>query len=91
MRLVHRIDRFNFLGLNISHLFICPKFIGFHNFLLAKTIRYELTDSQNIHGFALIYVQSSSFSTLKNATVQFVSKTLHNFKHQLRAIYTVMG
>ena len=32
--------------------------MAFQNFLIPKTIRYELWDSRNIQGFALIYEQS---------------------------------
>ena len=36
----------------------CLKFTGFQYFLFSKTNRYELRDSRNIQGFALIYDQS---------------------------------
>ena len=51
------IGRINFVRLKILHWF-CPKFTGFQYFLSPKTIRYELRDSQNIQGFALIHEQS---------------------------------
>ena len=35
-------------------LWFCPKCIGFQYFHFSKTIRYELRDSRNIQGFALI-------------------------------------
>ena len=42
--------------------------MDFHNFLFPKTIRYEISDSRNIQGFALIYKQS--FSHLKHDVCQ---------------------
>ena len=58
LRLANQISRINFVRLNISNFDIVQIVIGFQCFLFRKSIEYELSDSLNFQGFALIYEQS---------------------------------